>query len=388
MSVRPAPSSHSLSSLNDACARLLTVGFEGTELNDPLKALLDARVGGVILFRRNIVSKLQAVELIGTIREYAPQAVYIGVDQEGGLVQRFREGFTRFPSMRILGRTSSKELAYRLGGALGAELRAVGVDVNFAPVLDVDTNPANPVIGSRSLGRDASLVAALGVAVGQGIEAAGVASCGKHFPGHGDTAQDSHLELPRLTHPRSRLDQVELVPFAAWAKARLASLMTAHVVFESVDTLLPATMCPAVITGILREQLGFEGVVFSDDLQMRAIVDHFGAEYAGEASIRAGVDNCLVCRSPELALSLIERLETLSVADEAFASTIARANARMQRFIDRWTQPESATLFAPSGEEVVAEILQNDREQGIEQEVDPTEAFPAVLPPSPPQRRG
>ena len=151
-----------------SAARLLTVGLEGTRLSDDLRRLLDLGVSGVILFRRNIVSSDQAAELVGRIKDRAPQGVYVGTDQEGGLVQRFRAGFARLPPLRALGETQDASLAFRMGAAVGRELRTVGVDVNFAPVLDVDTNPQNPVIGRRSLGSDPNLVAALGVAFGQG----------------------------------------------------------------------------------------------------------------------------------------------------------------------------------------------------------------------------
>src|SRR5690606_31170698 len=158
-----------------------------------------------------------------------------------------------------------------VGRLLGRELRAVGVDVNYAPILDVDTNPKNPIIGNRSFSRDPELVARLGVALGRGMEAAGVASCGKHFPGHGDTEQDSHQELPRLSHSIERLRNVELVPFRAWAEAQLAAVMTAHVIFEPLDPKYPATMSKRVLDGILRQELNYEGLIITDDIEMKAI---------------------------------------------------------------------------------------------------------------------
>ena len=160
--------------------------------------------------------------------------------------------------------------------------------MNYAPVLDVDTNPENPVIGSRSFGRTPELVSELGVALAEGLESVGVAACGKHFPGHGDTQQDSHLELPRLAHSLERLEQVELAPFAAAIAAGIPALMTAHVIFEPLDPVYPATMSRAVLHGLLREKLGYDGLVVSDDLEMRAIADHYRRRRRGRARTRCG----------------------------------------------------------------------------------------------------
>ncbi len=358
-----------------SAARLLTVGLEGTRLSDDLRRLLDLGVSGVILFRRNIVSSDQAAELVGRIKDRAPQGVYVGTDQEGGLVQRFRAGFARLPPLRALGETQDASLAFRMGAAVGRELRTVGVDVNFAPVLDVDTNPQNPVIGRRSLGSDPNLVAALGVAFGQGLESVGVASCGKHFPGHGDTVHDSHLSLPRLAHGLGRLHAVELVPFRAWSAGGLASLMTAHVVFEALDRDVPATMSPRAL-GLLRKELSYDGVVFSDDLEMRAISDHFGVPFAAESSVRAGIDNILVCQGLDRAVEVIAHLEERSQQDEAFCETVQHASQRMARFVERWSQ--SSITSDPSAhqnaEEVVREVLARAGNDGLPG-IDPTEAW-------------
>jgi beta-N-acetylhexosaminidase len=190
-------------------------------------------------------------------------------------------------------------IAEQVGRAIGEELAALGFDIDFAPVLDVHTNPANPIIGDRAFGSEPEAVARRALAFARGLDAAGVLACGKHFPGHGDTLSDSHLELPRIDHGWDRLEQVELLPFRRAAAAGLPMIMTAHVVFAAIDAARPATLSPAVVTGVLRNQLGYRGVIVSDDLDMRAIAGHMGADVAAVAAVRAGCDVLLLCNSED-----------------------------------------------------------------------------------------
>jgi beta-N-acetylhexosaminidase len=257
-------------------------------------------------------------------------------------VARLRKGFTRLPPMRAVGSLGDEALAQRVGALIGRELRAVGVDVNFAPVLDIDTNPKNPIIGNRSLSREPDVVARLGVALGRGIEAEGVAACGKHFPGHGDTAQDSHQELPRLQHSRARLEEVELVPFRAWVLAKLASIMTAHVIFEPIDADYPATMSRPVLHGILREAMGYEGLIVTDDIEMKAIADHYGYDEAAIRGVLAGVDNFLCCHTADVAHQLIETVAGAVESGRVPLERLVEANQRMATFTERWAQPARA----------------------------------------------
>jgi beta-N-acetylhexosaminidase len=238
--------------------------------------------------------------------------------------------------MRQLGLTGDAALVERAGRLLALEVRALGFDVDFAPVLDVDTNPANPVIGDRSFHRDAGEVARLGVALGRGLEAGGVAACGKHFPGHGDTSQDSHLALPSLPHPLERLRAVELLPFAHWAKAGLASVMTAHVIFDALDPGVPATMSRAVLDGLLRRELGYQGVVVSDDLEMKAISEHFSVERAAVEGLRAGVDCFLVCHQPDVQRRAIDAVVKAVETGEVPRARLEDARARMAALVRRF----------------------------------------------------
>jgi beta-N-acetylhexosaminidase len=363
-------------------ATLLSVGFDGRELSDALKKMLDWGVGGVILFARNVGTAEEVARLIFDIKSYAGRPLLVGLDQEGGLVQRLKLGFTRIPSMRAVGKTADPTLARLLGQAIGSELRAVGVDVNYAPVLDVDTNANNPVIGERAFSSDPHAVASLGVALGIGLEASGVASCGKHFPGHGDTNEDSHFHLPALDHDRARLEAIELIPFRAWASAQLASIMTAHVLLKAYDSTYPATMSKAVLQGLLREDIGYQGLIVSDDMEMKAIAEHFGHEEAALLALNAGVDQFLICHRHEVAhvyaASIVRGVDVGRVSPERFADALQR----MAQFRDRWskgpTSPRLDVLEARETQALLSLVHVDAIVRGTSEE-DPTEVMDGIL---------
>jgi beta-N-acetylhexosaminidase len=294
--------------------QLLFCGFEGTSVPDDLAALVAAgRIGGVILFARNVESPAQVRALTARLHALAPAGapLLIAIDQEGGRVQRLRSPWTEWPPMRALGDADDPALTEGVARALARELRDLGIGLDFAPCVDVDTNPANPVIGDRSFGRDPAAVARHAARFIEALQSAGVAACAKHFPGHGDTASDSHLELPRLDHGLERLRAVELPPFRAAVAAGVASIMTAHILFPALDADRPATLSPEVMR-LLRGELGFEGVVFSDDLEMKAVADHYAPAVLVRESLSAGVDALLVCREATLrdeVLALLERID-------------------------------------------------------------------------------
>ncbi|HYE17204.1 MAG TPA: beta-N-acetylhexosaminidase [Tepidisphaeraceae bacterium] len=319
-------------------AHLFLVGFDGHTVSPGVRALIDLGVAGVILFGRNVESPRQVAELCGEIKRLAGRPILICIDQEGGRVRRLREGFTAVPSMRAVGATGDERLAHEIGAVLGRELRAVNIDVDLAPSVDVDTNPANPVIGDRSFGASPELVARMGAAVIRGIQDQGVAACAKHFPGHGDTAQDSHAELPRLPHAIERLRAVELPPFRAAVEAGVAMVMTSHVVFEPVDPLLPATLSAAVIGGVLRREMGFDGVVVSDDLEMEAIAANFSVDEVVTRGAGAGVDLLAVCHDEELQHRAIEALGAAVRLGAVSEERVAHANRRVGRLMDRYAR--------------------------------------------------
>ncbi len=291
--------------------QLLFAGFEGTEVPRELAELLaQGRLGGVILFARNIAGPGQVAGLTAALHAAAPADVpaLLAIDQEGGRVQRLRAPWTEWPPMRWLGERDEPEMTAAVAVALARELSDLGIGLDFAPVVDVDTNPLNPVIGDRSFARTPERVAKHAAAFITAMQAAGVAACAKHFPGHGDTKSDSHLELPSLGHDLDRLREVELPPFRAAIAAGVASVMTAHVLFPRLDKARPATLAPDVMN-LLREELGYDGVVFGDDLEMKAVADHFAPEPLVRGCLNAGCDGLLVCRRLDLVLEVLRLLE-------------------------------------------------------------------------------
>lgn len=291
-----------MNELREAVGQLLIGGFPGSEIHQHFAELArDGLVGGAIVFHRNLRDVEQAAHLArGLLALPAPEPLFLAIDQEGGRVQRLWDPFPEMPPMRALGDTRKKTLAHRAGYLVGDALALVGFQQNYAPVLDVDSNPDNPVIGDRAFSSDPAVVARLGSSYIEGLQSSGVAACGKHFPGHGDTLEDSHLSLPSLSHNRERLDAIELVPFRAAVRTGVAAIMTAHIMFPELDPEHPATLSERVIHALLRDELGYDGVVVSDDLEMRAIADHYGVPDAAVRSIRAGCDQLLICHHPEL----------------------------------------------------------------------------------------
>jgi beta-N-acetylhexosaminidase len=326
-------------SLDRDVAALLCVGFAGKTPSPEVLELIARGVGGVILFSRNLESAEQVAELSAALKRAAGRPLLVSIDQEGGRVARLRapQGFTELPPMRALGQADDELLAFEAGALLGRELRAVGVDQDYAPVVDVDTNPANPVIGDRSLSRDPEVVGRLGGALARGLQSAGVAACAKHFPGHGDTSQDSHVDLPRLPHALPRLLEVELPPFAALARAGVAAVMTAHVVFEALDAGRPATLSPPVLA-LLRERCGFAGCCVSDDLEMKAIAAHVPLEVAAPGAVAAGVDQLLVCHTPAVQHAAIDLVRRAVEDGRIPRARLAEARARVATLLG-WAGP-------------------------------------------------
>jgi len=371
------------SDLERQAAGLFTVGFYGKSVTDDLKGLLSRGVGGVIFFARNVGTPSELLQLNRDLKATANRPLLLAIDQEGGQVARLRDGFTALPPMRAVGATGSAALARELGCVIARELRAVGFDMNYAPVLDIDTNPDNPIIGARSFGRTPELVTELGLALVAGLQAGGVAACGKHFPGHGDTSQDSHLELPTLPHAMERLERVELAPFEAAAKAGIASFMTAHVIFEAVDSKYPATMSRAVLTGILRKKLGYDGMVVTDDVEMKAIADNYGVEEAVVLGLNAGVDHFLCCHTAELAHRAIEAIVHAVESGKLSQQILDTATRRFDSVRSRFAKPVGgaeglAALRAPEHLALVQRILASVDAALSETGKDPTEVMERI----------
>ena len=327
------------SALRRSIGQLLIAGFDGHTVPVELKSLArEFGLGGVILFARNIAEPEQVAELCYDAARLVPDVpLWVSVDQEGGRVARLRTPFTEWPPMATLGRSGDVRLAERFARALAAELKAVGFTLDFAPVLDVHTNPKNPIIGDRALGDDPAVVARLGAAIVRAIQGEGIAACGKHFPGHGDTQTDSHLELPLVEHPPERLREVEFLPFRAAIEADVATIMTAHVLAPALDEERPATLSRKIVSGMLREELGFEGVILSDDLEMKAIAHDYEVPAAAVGAISAGCDGVLICSgNHDLQAQSLEAV-IHAVEDESLAlGRVEDALKRQQRVKERF----------------------------------------------------
>jgi len=305
--------------------QLLIGSLPGTTIPPELRSLArDFQLGGVILFARNIEEPEQVAELSQDVQSLATETpLWVSVDQEGGRVARLRAPFTEWPPMATLGRSGDAVLAGRFAAALATELKAVGITLDYAPVLDIHTNPKNPVIGDRALAEDAATVGALGAAIIAGLQENGVAACGKHFPGHGDTSTDSHLELPVVEHPPDRIRRVEFVPFRDAIRADVAFMMTAHVLVPSLDEEKPATLSPKVVRGLLRHELGYEGVILSDDLEMEALAKTYAPAESAVEAIAAGCDGVLVCRNtPALRANPTDRSRDIEVQVEVLEALV------------------------------------------------------------------
>ena len=331
--------------------QLLVVGFDGATSTAPdsiAESLAEERIGGVILFGRNIGDVDQIVELTAHIHDAAAEAdapPFVAVDQEGGRVMRIRDPLTPLPTARALGAAADMRDVVRVAEVQAKELCALGFNLNFAPVLDVDTNPDNPVIGDRAFCDDPKKVARCGAGVLLGHHRAGVIPCGKHFPGHGDTDRDSHKELPRIDHDRERLEQIELYPFQRAVAADIPMLMTAHIEVPALDDEHPATLSRPIITDLLRRDFGYDGVVITDCLEMSAVADRYDITEMVELGIRAGVDIFLICHTEEKWQAAFDHLNELARRDDDFRTRIEAAAARVRRLkqdlLGHWPRPWS-----------------------------------------------
>ena len=347
------------STLDSDCAALLCVGFHGTTPSPEVLELIRRGVHGVILFSRNVESAEQVAELTAALKREAGRPLLVAVDQEGGRVARLRapQGFTELPPMRALGDTRDPVLAREVGELIGGELRAVGIDQDYAPVVDVDTNPANPVIGDRALSEKGEEVAEHGRAIIETLQADGIASCGKHFPGHGDTSTDSHHTLPIVEHPPNRLRAVELVPFREAIEAQVASIMTAHVLVPSLDDTRPASLSRTIVHDILREELRFDGLIISDDLEMRAVAERYTLDQSAVLAVEAGCDAVLLCGADQerqaVALeALVHAVESERLSFKRIDDVLARHRRVRERFAPGmlgWRPPSAAALGAALG---------------------------------------
>lgn len=292
--------------LQEKVGQMLVMGWQGSTAEESqsvsahaLTTLEEWHAGGVVYLGRNVADPAQVARLNNDLQSHSRIPLLIPVDQEGGWVVRVREPATIFPGNMALGATWSPKLAYRCARAIGREVAAMGFNVDLAPCLDVNSNPENPIIGVRSYGESPVMVGVMGTQAIKGLRDAGVLSCAKHFPGHGDTSLDSHKLLPVISGDRDRLDTVELRPFRTAIEFGVDMIMTSHIIFADMDPELPATLSRKILTGLLRKEMGFEGLIITDCLEMRAIAQNYTPEETGVLAIKAGADLLLISHTLE-----------------------------------------------------------------------------------------
>jgi beta-N-acetylhexosaminidase len=352
--------------LREKIAQLFLVGVSGPELTREERIAIEHYgFGGFILFDHNCCVPAQILSLCRALWETGHNhPPFIAIDQEGGRVHRLPVPFTHFPPAARIGATDNPNFAYQAARATAEELAAVGINFDFAPVLDVNSNPKNPVIGDRSFGSDPKEVIAFSERWIQGLRDGGIIPCGKHFPGHGDTDKDSHLDLPVVDRSLEELTKVELPPFISACHDGIESLMTAHVVYRALDPELPATLSSNIVTGLLRDKLHYNGVVFGDDMEMKAISSHYGEEEAIALCARAGIDVMLFChelpkalRAFEFLCSEVEREPQLRTQVE---NSYRRISKLKQGFLKRFTGIDDRELgkrlARPKHRRIVEEI--------------------------------
>jgi beta-N-acetylhexosaminidase len=321
------------------------VGFAGHEASADVKRLIrEFQVGHVIYFARNVESPEQVAEMSRELQACARDAghampLVIGVDQEGGRVARLGPPWTVWPPLRAVGRIGSEDVARRMGEALAEECRAAGINCDFVPTMDVDTNPRNPIIGNRSFGDDPELVGRLGAALIRGLQGGRVIASAKHFPGHGDTDVDSHLDLPVVQHGRRRLEEVEMRPFGKAIEAEVGTIMMAHVLYPELDPERPASLSAKVVDGILRRQMKYDGVVLTDDLEMKAVADRWGPGPAAVMALQAGCDVVPVCEHHDAQVAAIEGVIRAVEAEEIPWTALEAGAGRIRRLKERFLLP-------------------------------------------------
>ena len=349
-----------------AIGELLFTGFKGPELPESTRTFLkDDGIGGIILFGQNYEGTGQVAELVNQAQEARAESLplWVSVDHEGGRVQRFKKPFTKIPEAADIAAKDSPKLAFEIARLIGRELRAVGVNLDFAPVADINTNPSNPVIGRRSFGHDEDTVSRFVTSFVRGLLLEGVQPCIKHFPGHGDTHVDSHYALPAIDTDLETMRNREWRPFTKAMRSGCNFTMSAHIVCRKIDPTVPATLSRQIMTDLLRGELRYTGIIVSDDMEMKAIADHFGAADAPVRAINAGCD-LVIYRSEEAARAgfegLVKGLESGALPAERVMESVTRLRNLKREALPEWKPiviPELANLIGTAeGAALVAQI--------------------------------
>ena len=358
-------------SIEEKVGQLFQVGFSGNEVNEEIRDMIENyHVGSVIYFSRNIESPEQVSRLSNNLQELAINSktslpLMISADQEGGTVTRLNGG-SHFPGNMVLGAADSNDLANKAAKASASELKNVGINMNLAPVLDVNNNADNPVIGVRSFGEDPKKVAELGSAYFRGLQSEGVIACAKHFPGHGDTTSDSHISLPTIKHDKKRLNEVELLPFKRAIADGIDSIMTAHINFPAIekDETVPATLSKNVLTNLLREELGYDGLIITDCMEMSAIADTHGTVEGAVRTLIAGSDTVLISHTYEkqkrAITAVINAVKSNRISEKRIDASVKRILKLKKKRIglNGYEKADSSKINKKYSQEIAREIAE------------------------------
>ncbi|UOQ83615.1 beta-N-acetylhexosaminidase [Gracilibacillus salinarum] len=321
-------------SLHEKIGQMILAGVSGTTLDaDTQNLITEQQIGGFIFYANNLETPKQTVQLINQIKrknESNRLPLFLSVDQEGGEIERLPGELIPFPTNQEIGESNNKQFSYQVGVLLGQELNAFGFNLDFAPVMDVNSNPDNPIIGNRSFGDNPEVVSKLGVETMKGIQSQDIISVIKHFPGHGDTSVDSHLQLPTVNKEMAELEQLELVPFERAIANGADVVMAAHILLPAIDPEYPSSMSRAVITDMLREKLAFDGVIMTDDMTMKAITDNYSIGEAAVQSVKAGNDMLLIAHGYN---NVVEAIEQVTEAVQQGDISEERINESVKRVI-------------------------------------------------------
>ncbi|MCM3633145.1 beta-N-acetylhexosaminidase [Paenibacillus camelliae] len=320
-------------SVEDKIGQMILAGLSGTTMDENDKKIIgELHVGGIIFYKRNFENPEQTVQLVNQLnagnRSNLP--LFLGVDQEGRRVTRLPGGLVNFPTNKEIGQVNDPDFSYKVGTLLGHELKQFGLNLNFAPVLDINSNPMNPVIGDRAFGDSLEIVSELGIQTMKGIQSQDVIPTIKHFPGHGDTSVDSHLELPIVNKSLKELKKLELIPFERAIEQGADVVMVAHILLPELDKNNPSSMSKAVMTDLLRKQLNFTGVIITDDMTMGAITEHFDIGKAAVESVKAGSDIILVGHDYN---NVVKVISSIKVAVQYGEISEQRLNESVEKII-------------------------------------------------------
>ncbi|WP_274654422.1 beta-N-acetylhexosaminidase [Paenibacillus humicola] len=360
----PAPSANVLRqlqsmTLDEKLGEMIVAGMDGNTPTSRTKTMIQQQhVGGVIFYKNNVTDPKGLAAYVNQLKAWNrdnPSALFLSVDEEGGTVSRL-PGLEKFPDAWDVGKTKDTGYAADMGGFLGAASSAMGMNVDYAPVLDINSNPNNPVIGVRSFGATSDLVSQMGLPVMKGIQAQGVISVVKHFPGHGDTSVDSHLDLPVVNKSLKQLQQFEWVPFADAIREGADAVMVAHILFPKIDPKYPASLSKTIITDELRGTLGFQGVVITDDLTMGAIGKHFGIGEAAVQSVKAGADIMLVAHGYDDVVTVIDALKKSISQGGISKKRIDESVTRILTLKEKYGLSDRKTVQTPNLTSLNAEI--------------------------------